>query len=281
MRFRILGWIIVFAAVLNVAATTSPLHAQGTDAYMEKEDMKPAKKEFSPYANRDRYPTHVYFGDTHLHTALSMDAGTFGNRLGLDEAYRFTRGEVVTSSSGYKARLGRPLDFVVIADHSDGMGFFSMFAEGDPAIMDKEEGRRWNKAINEGGQAVGRRGPRDHHPLLAGQVPLGDQRPRADRSRCGHGTIEAAEKYNEPGKFTAFIGYEWTSLVKGNNLHRVVVYRDGADKASRTLPFTLADSADPEELWKALAALRGDDRRPGPGHPAQRQSLATVSCSTR
>ena len=107
----------------NVAATTS--------AMFDKEHTKAERKEFSPYVNR-AYSTMVYFGDTHLHTSLSMDAGTFGNRLGLDDAYRFTRGEEVTASKGFKAKLGRPLDFVVIADHSDGMGFFDMFASGDP-----------------------------------------------------------------------------------------------------------------------------------------------------
>jgi hypothetical protein len=110
--------------VALVLAASSPLQAI-TDAYMQKDDMKPAKKEFSPYANRG-YPTNVYFGDTHLHTALSVDAGAFGNRLGLDDAYRFTRGEEVVSATGYRAKLGRPLDFVVIADHSDAMGFFPL-----------------------------------------------------------------------------------------------------------------------------------------------------------
>ena len=120
---------------------------------MEPEDMTARPKEFSPYANRG-FATNVYFGDTHLHTSLSMDAGMFGNRLGLDDAYRFTRGEEVVSSGGYKARLGRPLDFVVVADHSDGMGFFDMLSKGDPVIMEKEEGRRWNAAFNEGGEAA-------------------------------------------------------------------------------------------------------------------------------
>jgi hypothetical protein len=221
--------------------------------HTEKKDMAPAKKEFSPYASRDRYPTRVYFGDTHLHTALSMDAGTFGNRLGLDEAYRFMRGEVVTSSGGFKARLGRPLDFAVIADHSDGMGFFSMFAEGDPTMMEKEEGRRWNKAINEGGQAAVDAALEIITLFAQGKLPWKTNDP-AVMKPVWKRTVDAAEKYNEPGKFTAFIGYEWTSLVKGNNLHRVVIYRDGADRAIQTLPFTLADSADPENLWKALAA---------------------------
>ena len=96
-----------------------------TSAMFDKEHTTAPQKEFSPNVNRN-YPTNVYFGDTHLHTRLSMDAGTFGNRLGLEDAYRFTRGEEVTASKGFKAKLGRPLDFVVIADHSDGMGFFDM-----------------------------------------------------------------------------------------------------------------------------------------------------------
>jgi hypothetical protein len=242
----------LLACALCLAVAAPLLHAQ-TDAYMEKKDMKPARKEYSPYAHRDRYPTRVFFGDTHLHTALSMDAGTFGNRLGLDEAYRFTRGEVVTSATGLRARLGRPLDFVVIADHSDGMGFFTMFAEGDPKVMDKEEGRRWNKAINEGGEASVDAALEIITLFSQGKFPWQTNDPELMKS-VWRGTVDAAEKYNEPGKFTAFIGYEWTSLVKGNNLHRVVVYRDGGDKALRTVPFTLADSADPEDLWKALGA---------------------------
>ena len=128
------------------------LHAQ-SDAYLERGAMKLPKKEFSPYASRG-FPTNVYFGDTHLHTALSMDAGTFGNRLGLEEAYRFCRGEEVTSSTGFRARLGRPLDFVVIADHSDGMGVFDLLREGDPAVIVDDQTRSWHEGIKQGGQAA-------------------------------------------------------------------------------------------------------------------------------
>ena len=223
-----------------------------TDAYLEKEDMQLPKKEFSQYANR-AFPTNVYFGDTHLHTALSLDAGTFGNRLGLDDAYRFCRGEEVISSGGLRARLGRPLDFVVIADHSDGMGWFTMLAEADPLLMNKEEGRRWNKAINEGGQPAVDAALEMINLFSQGKVPWPTNDPDLMRP-VWDDVVKAAEKYNEPGKFTAFIGYEWTSLVKGNNLHRVVIYRDDGDKAKRVLPYTLGDSADPEDLWKALAA---------------------------
>ena len=93
---------------------------------------------------------NVYWGDTHLHTDLSMDAGAFGNRIGMDEAYRFARGEEVISSTGLKAKLSRPLDFLVVADHSDGMGLFPAIVEQDEWIMETPEGKRWRKLYDEG-----------------------------------------------------------------------------------------------------------------------------------
>jgi len=237
--------ILLVTLGLMLGANSSPQAI--TNAYMQKDEMKPAKKEFSPYANRG-YPTSVYFGDTHLHTSLSVDAGAFGNRLGLDEAYRFTRGEEVVSATGYRAKMGRPLDFVVIADHSDGMGFFPLLLKGDPYLMGKEQGRRWHQMVNEGGQSGVEAALEIINLFSQDKFPWPTNDPKLMRSTWDE-MIEAAEIYNDPGKFTAFIGYEWTSLVKGNNLHRVVIFRDGGDKASRVLPFTLADSADPERLW--------------------------------
>jgi hypothetical protein len=205
---------------------------------------------YSPYAGR-HYPTQVFWGDTHLHTSLSMDAGAFGNRLGLDDAYRFTRGEEVISSSGQQVRLSRPLDFVVMADHSDGMGVFDMMLKQDPQIMAYPDGKRWSGMIRDGRgmdaafELIGKFSQgtlewESNDPVIA--TPVWKQ------------VVEAAERFNDPGTFTAFIGYEWTSLIKGNNLHRVVVYRDNADKAIQALPYTNSDSSDPEDLWAALQA---------------------------
>jgi len=104
---------------------------------------------YSPYAGRN-FPSQVFWGDTHLHTSLSMDAGAFGNRLGMDDAYRFSKGEEIIASSGQNARLGRPLDWVVIADHSDGMGLFTGLLEQDPQLMKYEDGRRWSGMIRDG-----------------------------------------------------------------------------------------------------------------------------------
>jgi hypothetical protein len=205
-------------------------------------------KYYSPYAGRN-YPTQVLWGDSHLHTMLSMDAGAFGNRLGLDDAYRFTKGEEVISSSGQQVRLSRPLDWLVIADHSDGMGVFSMMLNQDPEIMQYPDGRRWSSMVREG------RGGEAAMELIGkfsqGTLEWSSADPKMMKP-VWQQVIEAAERHNDPGKFTALIGYEWTSLIKGNNLHRVVIYRDNGDKAIQTLPYTNDDSSDPEDLWNAL-----------------------------
>src|SRR5512144_1630593 len=107
----------------------------------------PKKAPYSPYAGRN-YPTRPLFGDTHLHTAFSMDAGAFGARLLPADAFRFARGEEVTSNTGQPVKLSRPLDFLVVADHSDGFGFFPLLVGGAPAIMADPQGRKWNELIH-------------------------------------------------------------------------------------------------------------------------------------
>ncbi|WP_116366199.1 DUF3604 domain-containing protein [Parahaliea mediterranea] len=205
--------------------------------------------DYSPYAKRD-YPTEVFWGDTHLHTNLSMDAAAFGNRLGLEEAYRFARGETVESSSGQPVRLSRPLDFLVAADHSDGAGLFGLLASGDPSLTQYPDARRWHEMLRQGknksvAEEMINRFSNDDlsfdivDPALATPV--------------WHQVVDTAERFNDPGKFTAFIGYEWTALDAGNNLHRVVLYRDGADRLRDYLPFNASTSIDPEALWDHLA----------------------------
>ena len=209
-------------------------------------------REYSPYAGRG-YPTQVFWGDTHLHTNLSVDAGMFGNRLGLEEAYRFTRGEEVVTSHGLRARLSRPLDFVVVADHSDGYGMFAKIVEGDPELMKDETARRWNRMFNEGGQAAVDATLELIDLFSKGQMPFPINAPESI-GPVWDDVLEAAERYNEPGVFTAFIGYEWTSLAPpGNNLHRVLVYRDDATRAGQKLPMTTEASIDPEDLWDYMA----------------------------
>jgi hypothetical protein len=209
---------------------------------------------YSPYAGRD-FATDVYWGDTHLHTDISMDAGAFGNRLGLDEAYRFARGEQVNATNGGPVRLSRPLDFLVVADHSDNMGFFPDMLAGAPHILKDPTGKDWYERVKAGkgvGVALELIGLFSQGNFPPGLVYLPDSQPYKD---AWARTVEAAERYNEPGRFTAFIGYEWTSLVRGNNMHRVVVYRDGGDKGGQMVPFTASPpqgSTTPRDLWTWL-----------------------------
>ena len=210
-----------------------------------------ADKYYAPAAN---YPVRVFFGDPHLHTSLSMDAGAWGNKLGLEPAYRFARGEEVTSSSGLQAKLSRPLDWVVIADHSDGYGFFPRLLDQDPFIMEQPEGRRWFEESSKGGNEGQRKAADDMIKMFSqGKFPYKVNSPEM-LTPVWQNVIAAAEDFNKPGEFTAFIAYEWTSFFKGNNLHRVVIFRDDADKAKQTIPFTMTDSPDPEDLWKILEA---------------------------
>ncbi|KPJ96375.1 MAG: hypothetical protein AMJ53_00915 [Gammaproteobacteria bacterium SG8_11] len=218
------------------------------------ESAFPAQKHFSPYAGRN-FPTNVYWGDTHLHTGMSMDAGAFGARLMPEDAYRFARGEEVKSSTGLQVKLSRPLDFLVVADHSDNMGFFPSLYAGDPKMLADPTGKRWYEMIQAGGQEAVKVAvevivafSQNKFPKALASLP-GSQAYRSAWEK----TIKAAENYNDPGRFTAFIGYEWTSNTGGNNLHRVVIYRDSGDKASVLEPYTTLKplgSDNPRDLWK-------------------------------
>src|ERR1700752_127633 len=207
---------------------------------------------YSPYADRD-FPTRPFFGDTHLHTSFSMDAGAFGARLTPRDAYRFARGEQVTASTGQPAKLSRPLDFLVVTDHSDNMGFFPDLFAGKAELLADPTGRKWYDLIQsgKGGEAAMAIIVAFSHNTFPKDL-MYFPGTRAYRSAWQE-TIAAAEQYNEPGRFTAFIGYEWTSNTGGNNLHRNVVFRDNGDKARQVEPYTVyppSGSGNPGELGK-------------------------------
>lgn len=217
---------------------------------------QPEQPPYSPYANRTE-PTRPFFGDTHLHTSFSMDAGAFGARLGPRDAYRFARGEQVTSSTGQPVRLARPLDFLVVADHSDGFGFFPMILGGAPEVLADAQGRKWYDMIQSG------RGPEAAVDIIVnfGKGTISEAILPVPGTAAYRGawqeTIDAAEQANDPGRFTAFIGYEWTSNTGGNNLHRNVIFRDDASRARQIEPYTTMKplgSDDPRDLWKWMEA---------------------------
>ena len=209
------------------------------------------KRGYSPYAGRN-YPTRVFWGDEHVHTGWSVDAGAFGATLGPEEALRFARGEQVMSSLGEPAKLSRPLDWAAITDHSDAAGTIFEIRDGNPNLMTDPLLKKWHDMMVSG------RGVEAASEMISAhsnnRVPAGLKDPRLALSVWKKNT-SIMEKYNEPGRFTAFIGYEWTSNAGGgDNLHRNVIYRDGKDKADQVLPMTTFDSENPEDLWNWMAS---------------------------
>ena len=216
-----------------MAAQDAPAVAPGTAIY-------------SPYPAQD-FPNQVLFGDTHLHTSFSTDAGMLGNTLGPEKAYRFARGEAVVSSTGVPARLARPLDFLVIADHAENLGLAPAVAAKNPELLATDWGRGLAEILAPGTpEALGKAYNYWGVKMLAGKDPLkGINLAETMWQRL----TEAAERNNVPGGFTALIGFEWTSTPSGNNMHRVVILRDDKGKADQIIPISAYDTEDPERLW--------------------------------
>ena len=197
----------------------------------------------------DHHPTRVYWGDTHLHTRLSQDAFTFGVSLGPDEAYKFAKGEAVKATHGEIAQLVRPLDFLVVSDHAEGLGAMQALMDGDEVLLKSDRLKGWRDDL------LISSGPADRRKVAMDGLNNGwpaELEATSVKSSAWKQLRSAAERYYEPGKFTSFIGFEWTSMPGGSNLHRVVIFRDGAEKTGKVLPFSQTDSDKPEDLWKYL-----------------------------
>lgn len=204
-------------------------------------------------------PTRILlWGDTHLHTSNSSDAFATGNRgLGPEAALRFARGEEVVSTSGQKARLDRPLDFLLITDHAEGLGLSRAILEGHPELIADPQVAKWREMMRAGPRESGLATRQMIAAFSNGTIPpvmrdpeiLG---PIMRKVWADH--IAIVEEFNEPGTFTAFVGYEYSSIPNGDNLHRNVIFRDGAERALQTLPFSSYISQNPADLWAALAA---------------------------
>uniref|UniRef100_UPI003983CEC9 DUF3604 domain-containing protein n=1 Tax=Sphingorhabdus sp. TaxID=1902408 RepID=UPI003983CEC9 len=184
--------------------------------------------------------TKLLWGDTHLHTANSIDAFGFGVKLGPEDALRFARGEEVTSTGGLKAKLERPLDFLVIADHSGGLGATKALYDAPGFLIRDPTLRRWHDAMHEGPDGMQRVTAELIDRVGRNDLPAALTNPERQRKTTtsiwtSHSSL--IERYNEPGKFTAFMGFEYTLMPGGNNLHRVVMFRDGKSRANQVLPY--------------------------------------------
>ncbi|NOU03032.1 MAG: DUF3604 domain-containing protein [Novosphingobium sp.] len=238
-----LGAIAVSAAAILATYTGAPLQAA-------------APSRGAALAG-DTYPQRPLWGDTHLHTTNSFDAFGAGNRLGPDDALRFARGEEVATADGQKAKLGRPLDFLVIADHSDAIGvttdLYNTPAENltDPTL------RRWRDMMHAGPESSYKMTREVISAAQNGTLPAEMTNPKRLREttrRVWDAQLDSVERYNQPGTFTAFIGFEYSLQLKGDTLHRNVIFRDGADKARTVLPFATQGRTGPEPLWDYMDA---------------------------
>jgi hypothetical protein len=204
----------------------------------------------SPYPEQN-FPNEVFFGDTHLHTSYFTDAGMIDNVLGPRGR---SRGETVTSSTGLPPRLARSLDFLVVSDHAVDLGLAPAIAEANPELLKNEWAKMEYDLVTTGGIEGKTKAYNWMHVTGDLKDPLKDMTGLTET--MWENVTAAAEKYNDPGRFTPFIGYEWMSMPGGVNLHRVVVCRDGKDKADQVVQFSTNDSTDPEDLWKWMSAYQ-------------------------
>ncbi len=247
--------LLITTAIAAVVSTS--VAADGVPSEEAAEGTFPDQT-FSPYVNR-AFPERPLWGDTHLHTGLSLDAGTFGNTLLPDEAWRFAKGEQVISSTGQPVRLARPLDWMVLTDHTDLMGFAPDLQAGKPGVLADPKGLEWYEGYKKGGEEAGKVAfdlITNFSQMTLPELLLESYSPGADAfAFTWEQIVLAAERHNDPGNFTAFIGFEWTSVPKGFNLHRNVMLRDGPIRALQVVPPVTQPpygDTDPKVLYKWL-----------------------------
>ena len=238
------------AALIALAGCSKP-KADATSASATT-SADTAAGAYLPDANR-KYPERVLWGDEHVHTGWSMDAGVAGTTLTPEDAVRFVRGETVKNNRGEPTKLHRPLDWVAVTDHSDGMGTIGELKGGNPAFLANATTKRWYEMMSQGPEQA----RKATIELVTAQATLTMPAVMKDEKwvkAAWQKTVDIMEKYNEPGKFTTFIAYEWTSnALTGENLHRNVIFRDNADKTRDLSPLTTWVSGDPATLWAWLA----------------------------
>ncbi|MDJ0994022.1 MAG: DUF3604 domain-containing protein [Dinoroseobacter sp.] len=231
-----------------VVFCTAPSIAQEFQTEQENTEVVLAPDEFSPYAGRN-FPQRPLWGDSHLHTAVSVDAGTM-TRLTQEQAFRFARGEEVTTTHGLRAKLSRPLDWLVVSDHAEMYGLMPQLLAGDAEVLSTDQGRAWYAALTAGDAQLAFDTAMEIVASLSGDEPPIDN-PKAIKHAWEEYTA-LADSFNEPGVFSAIIGYEYTTE-GANNLHRNVLFRDDRFRANQTRPFSQYDSKNPEDLWAFLA----------------------------
>ena len=195
---------------------------------------------------------NLYWGDTHLHTSYSPDAFLMQNRSATpDIAYQYAKGTpVIHPLHRARVQIGTPLDFLVVSDHAEFMGVIPKILQGDPLVTGTPTGKRYKQLADEGKELE------VFTELIAqvnGVIPVNMELNSPEVNSTVWGEImDAADRHNDPGNFTAFMGWEWSSTPGGANLHRVVVMREGRETGERFIPYSSLSSDKPEDLWAWL-----------------------------
>ncbi|NIB43370.1 DUF3604 domain-containing protein [Pseudomaricurvus alkylphenolicus] len=193
---------------------------------------------------------NLYFGDTHVHTALSFDSYLSGNRLGLRDAYRFANGEPLTLPTGEVMQLSRPLDFVVMTDHAEGFGLFVTCSRKDLSDEQKTFCASFDRPNRKLYRSL--RGEAERRPPIPPQALYADRPERSleDARTTWQQVVDTAEEFNKPGQFTAFAGYEYSPpLPQKGKIHRNVIFRN-SDTPNRAV--SAFDAATVLDLWRSL-----------------------------
>ena len=204
--------------------------------------------QYSPNVNQN-FPDRVLWGETHIHTALSADAGLMGVTLGPDDMFRYARGEVVTINTGLQVRLDRPLDWYAITDHAEYLGLADQIRDSNPALLATPTGKKWYDMSKQGPEKAKDAAWEVFTSIAHDKDEINQPQLKA---HAWAEAYEAAERYNQPGVFTTLHGFEWTSVPEGNNLHRTLIFRDNVDRVKQIVPFSAFDSQNPADLWKFM-----------------------------
>lgn len=242
-RLAIFGAAVCLAVVL-------PFGATAMEGVVSKETMAGGEV-FSPFVGR-AYPDQVLFGDLHFHTEISVDAGLVGTSLSVHDAFRIARGEKIISNTGQPVQLIRPLDFIAITEHAEFLGLATALNASDQRLLGDELGREIYDQFNSGQEGrMAAFGRIIESAMMDGVDPF---EKLGLAGSIWEDLLPTIDQYNNPGTFTTIAGFEWTSSPLGDNLHRIVLFRDDAARTSQVVPFSLFDSPDPEDLWNYLAA---------------------------
>ncbi len=240
-------WMKSLALLFSSAAFVTACGEKKTSEPAAASAAEPVAEQIVANSNTS---TQVYWGDLHVHSRTSFDSFAFGNdNLTADDAFRFASGEAIQGRTGVEAKLKRPLDFLLVSDHAEFMGILEGIKLQKPELLGSALGKHWNELIAAGdiGGVIN-----EFTSYISGESLDDGYVPDSFVNDVWASANAAADRYNKPGEFTAFIGYEWTSMINGRNLHRNVLFKDGADKTSQIKPFSALDSTDPEKLWAYL-----------------------------